>query len=71
MRLDHEYGYAGRVDADGQHPVAELARLLEIVRSGDADVAVGSRFVSGDGYAPYRYEPSPAAASAPPCCGGR
>ncbi len=56
---DHQYEYAGRVDADGQHPVAELARLLEIVRSGDADVAVGSRFVSGDGYAAYRYEPSP------------
>src|SRR3954447_17841376 len=35
---------AGRVDADGQHPVAELARLLEIVRAGEADVAVGSRF---------------------------
>jgi glycosyltransferase involved in cell wall biosynthesis len=56
---EREYAFAGRVDADGQHPVAELARLLEIVKSGEADVAVGSRFVSGDGYAEYRYEPSP------------
>lgn len=58
----HEHGYeiVGRVDADGQHPVDELVRLLAIVRSGEADVAVGSRFASGDGYAPYRYEPSPA-----------
>jgi hypothetical protein len=45
------------VDADGQHPVAELRRLLELVRAGQADVAVGSRFVSGPGYRPYRYEP--------------
>jgi len=39
--------------------VAFAALLLAIVRSGDADVAVGSRFVSGDGYEAYRYEPSP------------
>jgi len=53
------YEYVGRVDADGQHPVAELARLLSVVRSGEADVAVGSRFATGDGYEAYRYEPSP------------
>ena len=57
--LDHGYAYCGRVDADGQHPPDELARLLELVRSGECDVAVGSRFVAGDGYAPYRYLPSP------------
>jgi glycosyltransferase involved in cell wall biosynthesis len=54
------YAFCGRVDADGQHPVEELARLLERVRSGVCDVAVGSRFVSGDGYAAYRYKPSAA-----------
>ena len=54
------YAYAGRVDADGQHPVAELARLLERVRAGECDVAVGSRFVAGEGYPEYRYTPSPA-----------
>jgi glycosyltransferase involved in cell wall biosynthesis len=52
------YTYVGRVDADGQHPVEELARLLAIVRAGQADVAVGSRFAAGDGYEAYRYEPS-------------
>jgi glycosyltransferase involved in cell wall biosynthesis len=57
--LDHGYAYCGRVDADGQHPPTELARLLAIVRSGTCDVAVGSRFVSGDGYEPHRYLPSP------------
>jgi glycosyltransferase involved in cell wall biosynthesis len=56
--LDHGYAYCGRVDADGQHPPSELGRLLAIVREGGCDVAVGSRFVSGDGYEPYRYLPS-------------
>jgi glycosyltransferase involved in cell wall biosynthesis len=51
------YAYCGRIDADGQHPPAELRRLLALVRSGECDVAIGSRFVSGEGYAPYRYAP--------------
>jgi len=58
--LRHGYAFCGRVDADGQHPVSELARLLERVRAGECDVAVGSRFASGDGFAPYRYKPSAA-----------
>jgi glycosyltransferase involved in cell wall biosynthesis len=53
------YAYCGRIDADGQHPARELRRLLERVKAGTCDVAVGSRFVSGDGYEPYRYRPSP------------
>jgi glycosyltransferase involved in cell wall biosynthesis len=53
---EHDYAYCGRIDADGQHPVAELRRLLDLVRSGACDVAVGSRFAAGDGYEPYRYE---------------
>ena len=47
------------MDADGQHPVEELERLLAIVQADEADVAVGSRFATGDGYEAYRYEPSP------------
>jgi len=58
--LEHGYAYCGRVDADGQHPAFELVRLLALVRADECDVAVGSRFVSGDGYAAYRYRPSPA-----------
>jgi glycosyltransferase involved in cell wall biosynthesis len=57
---EHGYAFCGRVDADGQHPARELRRLLALVRDGRCDVAVGSRFVSGDGYEPYRYRPSPA-----------
>jgi glycosyltransferase involved in cell wall biosynthesis len=58
--LERGYAFCGRVDADGQHPPQELLRLLERVRAGECDVAVGSRFVSENGYAPYRYRPSPA-----------
>jgi glycosyltransferase involved in cell wall biosynthesis len=32
-------------DADGQHRADEIGRLLEPVRSGEADVALGSRFL--------------------------
>src|SRR5205814_805317 len=56
--LEHDYVYCGRVDADGQHPARELARLLALVRADECDVAVGSRFVSGEGYPAYRYRPS-------------
>ena len=55
---DREYAFCGRVDADGQHPVDELRRLLELVRSGACDVAVGSRFAAGEGYDAGRYAPS-------------
>jgi glycosyltransferase involved in cell wall biosynthesis len=56
------YSLCGRVDADGQHPVAELRKLLELVRSGKADVAVGSRYATpgGNGFSRERYETSPA-----------
>ena len=58
--VEHEYEFCGRVDADGQHPADELRRLLERVRSGACDVAVGSRYASGDGFEPRRYEPTAA-----------
>lgn len=38
---------AVQVDADGQHEVADAGRLLELVRTGQVDLAVGSRFSSG------------------------
>ncbi len=56
------YAYCGRVDADGQHPVDELRKLLEVVRSGKCDVAVGSRYATAGGneFSRERYETSPA-----------
>jgi hypothetical protein len=59
---DHGYAFCGRVDADGQHPVSELRTLLEAVRAGKCDVAVGSRFATpgGNGFSRERYESSTA-----------
>lgn len=54
------YAFCGRVDADGQHPVAELRRLLEMVRADECDVAIGSRFMPGEGLEDDRYRPSAA-----------
>ena len=58
--LEAGYSYCGRLDADGQHPPAELRRLLELVRADGCDVALGSRFLVAEGYAARRYRPSPA-----------
>jgi glycosyltransferase involved in cell wall biosynthesis len=57
--LDGGYAFCGRLDADGQHPAAELARMLELVRADECDVAVGSRFMRGSGRDGERYRPTP------------
>jgi glycosyltransferase involved in cell wall biosynthesis len=31
--LERGYDYCGRLDADGQHPAAELARMIALVRA--------------------------------------
>jgi glycosyltransferase involved in cell wall biosynthesis len=56
---DGGYAFCGRLDADGQHPAAELARMLELVRADECDVAVGSRFLPGSGRDGERYRPTP------------
>jgi glycosyltransferase involved in cell wall biosynthesis len=56
--LAHGYDLCGRVDADGQHPAAELKILLDRVSAGTCDVAVGSRFASDDRLPAYRYTSS-------------
>jgi dolichol-phosphate mannosyltransferase len=42
-------GYVLEMDADFSHDPADLARLLEAVRCGSADLALGSRYVRGGG----------------------
>lgn len=36
------------LDGDGQHNPSEVFRVIEPIEKGDADVVVGSRFLSGD-----------------------
>src|SRR4029078_7919949 len=57
--LDRGYDFCGRLDADGQHPAAELARMLELVRADEGGVAIGSRLLSGSLQDGERYKPAP------------
>lgn len=45
--LEHGYAYIFEMDCDFSHPPHKLAELYEVCRSGQADVAVGSRYVKG------------------------
>lgn len=60
--LREGYDFCAHLDADGQHPPAEVARLLDEVCAGRADLVIGSRYrergggaaheVAGDDYKP-------------------
>ena len=47
LGLDRGYSRLVEMDADFSHRPADLARLLEATEDGGADVAIGSRLVSG------------------------
>jgi glycosyltransferase involved in cell wall biosynthesis len=42
--LREGYDFCAHLDADGQHPPAEVARLLQEVRADRADLVIGSRY---------------------------
>ncbi len=48
--LARGYDFVLQLDADGQHEPRDLPALLEVVASGRADVAIGSRFLGGGSY---------------------
>ena len=45
-RMAHQggYEYCAHLDGDGQHPPAEVKRLLDQLIAGDADLMIGSRY---------------------------
>lgn len=45
--LDHQYEYIIEMDADFSHPVNKLPELQAACATGGADVAVGSRYLTG------------------------
>jgi dolichol-phosphate mannosyltransferase len=45
--LDREYMYVCEMDADFSHNPEDLPKLIEEVKSGRADLAVGSRYANG------------------------
>ncbi len=48
--LCYGYRFVAILDADGQHDPGEIAGLLEVQRREEADVVVGSRYLTGAGY---------------------
>ena len=45
--LSHGYGYLCEMDADFSHDPNDIPRLIQEVRSGAADLAIGSRYCNG------------------------
>jgi glycosyltransferase involved in cell wall biosynthesis len=46
----HGYAVVGQIDADGQHRAEHLPQMLAELERSDADVVIGSRFLSRDGH---------------------
>ncbi|WP_337044173.1 glycosyltransferase family 2 protein [Emticicia sp. 17c] len=47
---EHEYDLAVQIDGDGQHPPAELIKLLHHYEQTKANVIIGSRFIRKEGF---------------------
>ena len=56
--LRNGYDYCAHLDADGQHPPPEVARLLAEVTEDRADLAIGSRYRDRDAAEEDDYRPS-------------
>ena len=47
---DEGYDVAVQVDGDGQHPADQVHLVVNALLETGSDIAIGSRFLSGDGY---------------------
>jgi glycosyltransferase involved in cell wall biosynthesis len=47
---DNNYNYAIQVDGDGQHRPSEINKLIDAMSNNNADLVIGSRFVSKTDY---------------------
>ncbi len=47
---NNNFDIAIQLDGDGQHPPAEIFKLLEAQKSTGADVVIGSRFIDKEGF---------------------
>lgn len=48
--LDHQYDIAIQIDGDGQHNLSFIEELVKPIREGSADIAIGSRFITKEGF---------------------
>lgn len=47
---NHGYDIAVQIDGDGQHDTAYLEKVIEPIKEGNADVVIGSRFLTREGF---------------------
>lgn len=47
---ENGYDIAVQMDGDGQHPASELDKIVNCIKAGEANIVVGSRFVTKDGF---------------------
>lgn len=47
---DKGYDIAVQIDGDGQHDVAYLEEMVDIINRNDADIVIGSRFIEKEGF---------------------
>lgn len=50
--LETDAHYFLTFDSDGQHHADDALRLLEVARTSDVDIVMGSRFLAGDSHVP-------------------
>lgn len=48
--FDNGFDYAIQIDGDGQHPANEIPRMLAEMNTQGWDVAIGSRFITNEGF---------------------
>ena len=48
--FEHDYDIAIQFDGDGQHRADEIPRLIQAMEENNADMAIGSRFLTAEGF---------------------
>ncbi len=48
--LREGYDVAVQMDGDGQHPPSELQKILDLIINNEADVVIGSRYLTKEGF---------------------
>ncbi len=48
--LKNGYDIAIQIDGDGQHDISYLEKLIGPIKSGEADIVIGSRFIEKEGF---------------------
>ena len=46
----NDYDIAIQVDGDGQHDVAYVEKMIQLIETGEADIVIGSRFINREGF---------------------